>query len=248
MKIKTSFLLLAALFVLLISCKKSNNTTNDTPAKKLKYLSQVISVQGTTTTIIDYTYDNKKRLNTMKVNGSVTTYFYTENNLTSVESVTESTGYRQVTEFAYAGDILSSVAVRTYRNNVLSTQITYNYLLVGGKVTEIHHDIYVDSYTYDSNGNITKVYYSQFDTALNFTFDSKPSRYTNGFPKYVINADIDFVSPNNVATKSTGDGVQSGVGTYTYNYDAGGYPTGAVYVNPTVTYSNAKYTYLYTEL
>ncbi|MDB5005079.1 MAG: hypothetical protein JWQ34_3304 [Mucilaginibacter sp.] len=80
MKTKLHLALLIVLVVLLNACKK--NGTVEAPAKKLKYLTQVIATNGTTTTFTDYTYDDQKRLTTIKTGGGTTiTYTYNGDNV-----------------------------------------------------------------------------------------------------------------------------------------------------------------------
>jgi YD repeat-containing protein len=241
MKIKHTLTLLAIVTVLLAACKKSANNTP--PAKKLKYLTQTTAVRGTTTFIAYSTYDDKKRLSTVKAGTSTTTYSYggSDNNLVYIESVSSSPSFRETIEFTYASDgTLSSAHDVIYRNGALSSDIVYNYLVVNGRITEIHHEgIYVDKYTYDDRGNVINVYLNKYNYNNVFSFDDKPSATTNGFPRYIINSSINFASPNNVVSNKGGN-------TYTYTYDTDGYPTGAIITDPTG--ATTKTTYTYTEM
>lgn len=229
------------IIVLLTSCKKSKNT-GDTPAKKLKYLTKVISVQNGNNLVYDYSYDDQKRLSTVTSGTAVSTFAYANNKLFSVERIDPALGFREVRELAYKDGEISSIRATIYRNNVLNSDITYNYLVVGGRITESHHEnIYVDTYTYDSRGNVTKVYFSNSNITLEFTYDDKPSRFTNGIPKYGINSDIEFLSPNNQV------GRNSVATTYTYGSD--GYPTGATAVTSSGSSSTTtNISYVYAEL
>lgn len=228
------------LIVLLTACKKSKNT-GDVPAKKLKYLTQVISVQNGNTSFSDYTYDDKKRLTKVTAGTSVTTYSYNGDKLFSVERVDQSIGFRETRECTYQNGEISSLRAIIYRNNALNSDITYNFLVVGGRITESHYDIYVDTYSYDSRGNVTKVYFNKSNLSNEYSYDDKPSRFTNGMPKYGINADVEFLSPNNQVGRFNV--------TTTYTYDSDGYPTGATAVSGTGTSAvTTKYTYVYTEL
>ncbi|MGF7082054.1 hypothetical protein [Mucilaginibacter sp. UYCu711] len=237
MKIKNTFVLLATFVALLTACKKSGNNTGDTPAKKLKYLSQMTTVQGTSTIITTYTYDDKNRVSTVQNGTSTSTYSYNGNNLFSVEDLTPSTGFRQVTEYAYNNDgSISSTHARIYRNNALSNDITYTYLVVNGRITERHYDLYVDKYTYDNKGNVISFYSQQSGLTTVNTYDDKLNKYTNGF----LNPNGFSFTPNNLASSTSAIAY-----TYTYTYDADGYPTGAVIEGPPG--NTVKYTYTYTE-
>lgn len=238
MKIKSTLTLLAiSVIALLASCKKSDKTSGDTPSKKLKYLTRSTIVDGSTTSFIDYTYDTKNRLSTIKNGTATSTYTYNGNNLVSVEKVDSSPVFRETIDFTYNSDgTISSAHDVIYRNGTLSSDIVFNYLVVNGRVTEIHHEgIYVDKYTYDDRGNVTNIYLAKSSYNNVFTFDDKPSPYTNGFPKYIINSDIQYVSPNNVLSNPPAPYA------HTYTYGADGYPTGA-------TVGSTKYSYTYTEM
>ncbi len=236
MKIKNTFVLLAMLVVLLISCKKSDKSTGDTQVKKLKYLTQMTIVQGTSTSFTTYTYDDKKRVSTAKNGNSITTYSYNGNNLFSIEIANQSIGFRQVTEYAYNNDgSILSTHEKIYRNNALNSDIVYNYLVENGRITERHHEIYVDKYTYDNKGNLISFYSGQGNFTTVNTYDDKLNKYTNGFPN-----DLSF-SPNNLTSS-----ISSFTLTYTYTYDADRYPTAAVVSGPPG--NTSYYTYTYTEM
>jgi hypothetical protein len=240
MKRSNALVLLVTLIVLLTSCKKVQKA-EDTPVTKLKYLSQVTTVQSSGSSTINYTYDDKKRLSMVTAGTAVTTYTYNVNVLFSVERTDSSNGFREVRELTYKDGDIIALRARIYRNNVLNSDVTYNFLVIGGRITENHYDIYVDTYAYDSRGNVTKVYFNNTNFTLEFSYDAKPSRYTNGFPKYGINSEIEFLSPNNQVSRAN-------VAT-TYTYDADGYPVSAVAVTGTgASATTATITYKYTEL
>ena len=226
--------------VLLASCKKSNNNTENPPVKKLKYLTRSTIVQGATTRFIDYTYDDKNRVSTAKIGTTTTTYTYNGNNLFSIEAVDQSAGYRKTTEHTYNNDgSVSSTHDLVYRNNVLSSDIVYNYLIVNGRITEIHFEIYVSKRTYDDKGNLINSYSGSGNYNTVGTYDDKPNIYTNGFP----NPNGLYFSPNNLVTSS--DDFKNNL-SYTYTYDTDGYPTGAVESAPSAV--TTKYAYTYTEM
>lgn len=228
-------MLAISIIALLASCKKSDKNSDTPQSKKLKYLTQVTIVQGTTTSFTNYTYDDKNRLSTMKSGDNTTTYTYNGNNLVSIEVANSSDSFRDVTAFTYANDgTISSAHETIYRNNALSSDIVYNYLVVNGWITERHHEnIYVDKYTHDDKGNVTTFFSAVSNHTTTYTYDDKPNKCTNGFP----NPNGYSFSPNNT--------ISDGTVTYTYTYDTDGYPTGATLSGPPG--AAAKYSYTYTE-
>jgi len=225
----TVYLSLFIAFALLVSCKKSDKKADvPTPVKKLKYLTRITQVQNNTTTITDYTYDNKKRISVVKDSNGQTTYTYSGNNLFSVEVIIPSIGYRETTEYTYnTRDTVLSADVKQYTNGTLTTKLVYTYFFTNGRLTEVHHDIYVDKYIYDDRGNLISA-----DGSV--TYDDKPNIYTNGSP--TIGGFP--VSPNNVTRR--------GPAIYTYTYDDDGYPISAIETGQNI--QTTKYAYTYTEM
>jgi len=230
----TVYLSLFIAFVLLVSCKKSDKKADmSPPVKKLKYITHSTMVQGNTTTFSDCTYDDKKRLSTVKAGDNTTTYNYNGNFLFSIET-TNPTGYRKTTEHYYNDDgTLASTRDRIYRNNVLSSDNTFTYIIANGRITERHYEIFIDKFTYDNRGNPISIYSGQGGFTTESTYDDKPNVNINGAP----NPNGLYFSPNNL--------ISDGTITHTYTYDADGYPIGSVLVTPAGT---TKYAYTYTEL
>jgi YD repeat-containing protein len=235
MKIVKAFAFIVTIGICFTACKKNNNNSVvDPPVKKLKYLTQTTILQNGITSKINYTYDDRKRLATIKNGDGITTYYYSTNMLSFIETVNPTLKYRQETNFTYKDGALSSVHQKTLRDNNLVGDITYNYLVVNGKTTEIHHEIYVETYTYDGRGNVTKVHFNENNLTNEYTYDDKPNLYTNGFPKYVLQSNVNYFSNNNQLTRS-------GLPAFTYTYGADGYPVSAVA-------GAAQYSFIYTEL
>jgi hypothetical protein len=250
MKARHKLMLLTVAAVLLAACKKSGNTNAPAPTPQLKYLTQEIMVQGTSTLTTNYTYDDKKRLSTVKRGNSTTTYTYNGDNLFSVEQITTNGAnvIRNVSETTYTDGKLQTLSLKTYSNGALRLESLLNFVYNGDKLTEAHTDNgYIYFYYYDNNNNVVKMQYDSVTVTRNY--DNKKSRFANLPPAlksigYQINQP-DFFSANNIITDNNTAGDLT---TYTYNYDADGYPTGATVVHNKFTYLNAKYTYTYTEL
>lgn len=241
MKTALSLSLLIA-FALLNSCKKNDKKTDTpTPAKKLKYLTQTTGVRGNITSFTNYTYDDQKRVSTAKTGPRLTTYTYKGNNLFSQETSDPTSGYRENIEYAYNDDgTIASSHDLVYRNDQVSTDILFKYVVVNGRVTERHYQIYVDKLTYDNKGNLTNFHSGQGDFDTIITYDDKLSSYTNGFP----NPNGLLFSPNNVLSNTPSYDHASAT-TYTYSYDTDGYATGTISTTPA---GITKTSFTYTEM
>ncbi len=251
MKIKNTFVLLVMLVVLLVSCKKSDNNNGGTvqPTTKLKYLTQIIAVQGGINYFTNYAYDDNKRLSTIKKGDITTTFYYNGNILTSYEIAAGSGAHisRDVNELNYTGGQLQTISTKSYVDGNLVKEISTGYLYNGNKLTEKHVDGTVTYYYYDSDNNLIKT--ETPGLVVNYTYDKMKNKFSNlnsalkniGFQ---INQ-TDFLSPNNVVTNN--NSAANDTGTFTYNYDSDGYPTGANFEYSKNTNSNSKFTYVYTE-
>jgi hypothetical protein len=233
MKIKNLLALLIVLVVLLNACKK--NGTVETPTKKLKYLTQVIAVNGTTTTFTDYTYDDQKRLTTIKTGGTTITYTYNGDNVFSIEK-SYPDGGKEVNELAYADGKLQTMSLKNYSNNSFLNEASFGFVYNGDKLTEIHQDGHISYFYYDNN--VVKQQGEGY--AITYSYDNKKSKFAN-LPPALKNIAFqirqpEYFSQNNIISIDRG---VNGINTYTYTYDSDGYPTGA---------ANGNVKYTYTEL
>jgi len=261
MKTYRYLLLLMAIAVCLNSCKKSSTTGGGLkpPTTKLKYLVQATVVttgpailgSPVTTSFTYYTYDSKKRLNTVKNGNDLTTYAYQDDgNIYSITDVNTVDKYRTSEIFSYDGGKLKSYTSQEYSNDVLKNETTYTYVYNGDKVSELHFDIYYLLYTYDSNGNLTKIFNHSGDInySLVYTYDNKKSAFINVPVKFPMHGDNSRFSPNNQITSTT-EGLNVNVlSTTTYNYDSDGYPIAGTTSNDYASSSSSKFTYTYSTL
>ncbi|MES2429099.1 MAG: hypothetical protein V4560_19110 [Bacteroidota bacterium] len=239
MKTKHYINFFIALTLALSACKKSNSVgTTDTPVtvtqKYLVHVSTISTVPGvgsspptTSTSTTDYTYDSKKRLSKIKSGSNASTYTYNDSgDLFSIYSTSGTAGSWSTTEFTYADGKLISYNVKTFINNALTYDNTFTYVYNGDKVTELHQGLYYYLYTYDSNGNIAKVYnHGSTDYYLIYTYDNKKSRFAASPFKYPsFEPAGDRYSPNNRITSTTEGLTQNFLDSIAYTYDADGYP------------------------
>lgn len=244
-------MLVALIFALLSSCKK-NNPTNDggqTPSKK-KYLTQIIAVNGSTTTTTKYSYDAQHRLSEISSPALTDTYTYSIDGLKLIDE-SLSDGTTRTLEFAYQDGKVTTCNLTNYSNastGTKGTTVTYNFVYAGDKVSEIHYGGHVALYTYDGNNNITAIAFDK-DYTNTYSYDNKPNMFTAAAPKFafIIAGLNDRFSPNNVV-QYTGAGTGPGITTIKYNYDSDGYPISAAKTNDTASYLNTNYSYTYTEM
>jgi hypothetical protein len=262
MKAKYYFNLFIAFVLLTTACSKKDTTNpNPVPETKKKYLTRVTTVttgpaaQGSiqTTSTTDYSYDSKKRLILAKTGATATTTYayYDDGNLYTVTNSTGNTANRIVYEFTYEGGKLKSYTLKVYQNNAITTNRLYDYVYNGDKVSEIHFDIYYVLYTYDSKGNITKIFnHGDPDYSYIYEYDDKKSKFINSSFKYPTVGDIagDRFNPNNRTFRTTEGLNQNIKSTFVYTYDEDGYPTGANESADYTASSTYKYTYTYNTL
>jgi hypothetical protein len=263
MKTKLYTALLVASLLFTFACKKSNSGgSTDTPptTKPKKYLTRIITVSSipgpngtatTTTSSTYYTYDSKKRLSTVKNGDVVITYTYADDgNLYTINTMSSPTN-SSIAEFTYADGKLKQYTLKSFKGNQVQSETPYVYVYEGDKVTEIHWEIYYVKYTYDSNGNIVKVFnYGDPQFSLIYTYDNKKSMFANAPAKYPTVGDLGgrSFSNNNMVTSTTEGLNQNVLSTFTYNYDDEGYPTGAVMTASIANAITSKYTYEYSTL
>jgi len=247
----TQLTLLIALAALLNACKKNSNE-NPATTVKLKYLTQVTlidsNILGTTTTITNYTYDDKKRLISSKSGNGEIDYAYNDagNVFSTTSTSTVFTPDKHVREFTYADGKVSTAVERVYTKNNLVATNNYGYVYNGGQLTELHttgdSGAGITLYSYDSNNNIIKTDVNAGYLVTNITYDNKKSQYTN-WQQTLKNAAVSSLenrSPNNTVSITNVNGTQ----TYNYTYDGDGYPTARIL---TLSKQTVKYAYIYTE-
>jgi major membrane immunogen (membrane-anchored lipoprotein) len=256
-----SILILAAISVALIACsKKKDETGGPATGENKKYLTRVTTlITGSvadgspqTTSTTDYSYDSKKRLILAKTGTTTTSYaYYDDGNLYTVTISNGNIANRSVYEFTHEGGKLKSYRLKGYKDNVVNTNILYDYVYNGDQVSEIHFDIYYLLYTYDSKGNIVKIFsHGNPEFSYIYQYDDKKSKFTNSMFKFPTVGDIagDRSNPNNRTFRTT-EGLNPNIkSTFVYTYDADGYPTTCTESADYAASSTYKSTYTYSTL
>jgi uncharacterized protein YxjI len=255
MRAKASITFMAVICLLLCACKKGGTDAGPIPTAKLKYLTKLVAVNTgpgpnsttiTTTTTTNYTYDEQKRLKTLKSGNNVITYSYNGNNLFSIESVTGQ--IRNIYEISYEAGKVKRINRRDFNNITLTDEINYDYVYNGDKVSEIHFQVYYVLYTYDSKGNITKIFnHGSPDFEVSYTYDDKKSRWINAALRFPMVSEPagDRLSPNNVISLTNSLAPPNSTSFTTYVYDDEGYPVSSA---SGTDINGVKRTYTYTTL
>jgi YD repeat-containing protein len=228
MKIKHQLWLVPAFVVLIAACKKTGDSgNNETPTVK-KYVTEMVVVSiapgiGKVTSVTDYTYDEKKRKKTEKVDNFTFTYAYYDNDklFSSTQLVGDGNALRFYSEYTYTGTQLTRFKKITYRNNENALETTTDYVYDGNnRVTEEHSSGSLVLYTYDGNGDAVKVVETRPDGTITTT-----TTYDTNHRKITI---IKSTAIQGIPNTST-----------TYTYDSHDNITKSVIVTGTTTTTTA---------
>jgi len=234
---KQQFLFALACTALIAGCK-TDNPGPSAPPSGTKYLERAVTTEDGQSVTYHLAYDDKNRLiayNSAEENyRSKITYDGKSN---PVKFELESDGAKQVFEITYnnAGipvSALSSLTNPETPNKTMETGITYE--VANGKVNKMvftdeagNKAIYSLSYV---GNNLTRVAYAadEGELVLTWKYGNKKSAYVGARFNYLVIPDLFSVFSNeNEITESKLEipGLGSVTSTYTYQFDAAGYPT-----------------------
>lgn len=225
-------LLIVAASLLLVTCKKKSGP-DEPEVKPVKLLSRIIEVSGfpkPTTKFTIYTYDDKKRISTIKTgSSSTTTYSYHGDELFSIE--TKFGDKKNVAEVIYENGKPVSIAHKLYEGGDLKRQIKKGFIYTGDMITESHVNesgtVAQKIFNRYSGGNVVG-YDSQTDffSKKDLTYGTKKSIYYNSRLKYNISIEgFDRFSANELLSSlmKYDDGAELRQKN-TYTYDDDGFP------------------------
>jgi major membrane immunogen (membrane-anchored lipoprotein) len=225
-------LLIVAASLLLVTCKKKSGS-DEPEVKPVKLLSRIIEVSGfptPTTMFTIYTYDDKKRISTIKIGGTTTlTYSYHGDDLFSIETKVDDKKY--VAEVTYENGRPVSVAYKFYEGGDLKTQRKKGFIYTGDMITESHVNesgtVMQKIFNRYSGGNVVG-YDSQTGDLItqDLTYGTKKSIYYNSRLKYNISIEgFDRFSANDLLSSvrkyDNGEELHQ---KNTYTYDDDGFP------------------------
>ncbi|MBK1441178.1 hypothetical protein JHJ32_14360 [Parapedobacter sp. ISTM3] len=223
----------------LAGCTK-DSPRDDSPSSATKHLQRYVTTSDGESVTYILTYDTKNRL--IAYNSQEDDYrsrITYDNNDNPIRFELESTGAKQVFEITYnsAGVPLRAISVLSDLDNPdeeLETEITYE--VTGGKISKMHfadetgnEAVYTLSYM---GNNLTRVAYTASDgeLVLTWNYGNKKSAYSAARFNYLVIPDLFSVfSSENEIIQSRLEiaGLGSFTTTYTYQFDATGYPTAA---------------------
>jgi len=249
-------LLIVAASLLLATCKKKSGS-DEPEVKPVKLLSRIIEVGGfptPTTTFRIYTYDEKKRISTIKIGGTTTiTYSYHGDELFSVETKFDDKKY--VAEVTYENGRPVSVVYKLYEGGDLKTQTKKGFLYTGDKITEAHLNesgtvMQKTFYRYSGDNVVGIDTESDFVLKQDLTYGTKKSIYYNSRLKYNISIEgFDRFSANDLLSslRKYDNGAELREKN-TYTYDDDGFPVTLLkeYTNESgMSAGTYRYTYEY---
>ncbi|WP_214226094.1 hypothetical protein [Pedobacter sp. B4-66] len=225
-------LLIVAASLLMVTCRKKSGS-DEPEVKPVKLLSRIIEVSGfptPTTKFTTFTYDDKKRISTIKTgSSSTTTYTYHGNDLFSIE--TRFGDKKNVAEVTYENGRPASVAYKYYTNGDLKIQRKKGFIYTGDMITESHVNesgtVMQKIFNRYSGGNVVRNDSQTGDLITqDLTYGTKKSIYYNSRLKYNISIEgFDRFSANDLLSSvrkyDNGEELHQ---KNTFTYDDDGFP------------------------
>ncbi|MES2429098.1 MAG: hypothetical protein V4560_19105 [Bacteroidota bacterium] len=215
MKTKHYINLFIGLALALSACKKNSGGDAPAPSAVKKYLAQIdyksqVPGIGVVASSTFYTYDSKKRKQTEKAGTTTTTtYVYYDNDLlfSSNQIFGDGNALRTYTEYKYTGTLIAQTKVTNFKNNENVSEIISNYIYnSGNQLIEVDYYVgLVRTYTYDSKGDLVKIYDKQ--------------SYTNNTTEFTYDSNHRKITETQTAVANDGSGTTTTM-SYTYAYDS----------------------------
>jgi hypothetical protein len=229
---KNTVILGLMLSTALLSCEKENKNDLAIDSRE-KHLIEIKELKGTVTTITSLTYDERKRLSTIKSGKQLTTYTYTDDKLTGIDV---NDGFiHNVSEITYKYNYPFKAVTNMYLADVLKRTIDYNYIsslsqtgqiniLEIGKNTRRHY------FEYDNANIISQIEISN-RVFINYDYEygERKNAFFNASIRWPLGMEtFDRVSTNEILTiKTEASGVKHQK-SFKYVYDTDGMPLSAI--------------------
>ena len=252
---RNTLILILLTSVCLLSCKKESkqDLVMESPER---HLIQITEVKGMVTTITALSYDEKRRLSTMKTGNVLTTYSYTDDKLTAID--VNDGYYNTVSEITYRDNFPSKAISKIYTAGVLKRTLNLDYissLSQTGQINvyEIGNNTRRLYYEYE-NANITSIIEISNRVFINYDFEYgvKKNVFFNASIRWPLGIEtVDRVSTNEILKIKTESAGVKHQRSFSYVYDTDGMPLSAV-VTDTDPPSKLEYkstiTYTYKDL
>lgn len=175
-----------------------------------------------------------------------TTFIYDANNRLIKEENREDGDLDDYRTFAYTNNLVTSSTYYDVEDGSEYTT-TYKYDANNRKIEETDEDDYKNTYTYDANGNISKIE-SFYNNVVSYrqifeNYDNKPSYYSalKGLPSVYFDASKNNPGKTTYYSDRDGNGTidatPNDVIDYTYKYNSNGFPTEIKETSGTDTYT-----------
>lgn len=216
----------------LLSCTKESKDDMAIDSRE-KHLIEIKEVKGTLTTITTLTYDEKKRLSTIKSGKELTTYTYTDDKLTGIDF---NDGYiHNVSEITYKSNYPFKAATNMYLADVLKRTIDYNYISSLSQTGQIN---------ILEIGKNTRRYYFEYENAniisqieisnrvfvnYDYEYGERKNVFFNASIRWPLGMEMfDRVSTNEILTIKTEASGAKHQKSFKYVYDTDGMPLSAI--------------------
>lgn len=229
---RNALILMGLTLVSLISCEKDSSQAKVMDTRE-KHLIEIREINGMTTTVTTLSYDEKKRLSTIKTGKELTTYTYTDNQLTSIDI---NDGYvHNYSEITYKNNYPAKGTTTMYLADVLKRTLTYEYvsslsrteqtnIFETGSSTKRHYYEY-DNANIISQIDITNRVFSNYD----LEYGDKKNVFFNASIRWPLAMErFDRVSTNEILKVKTEIGGVKHQRSFSYVYDADGMPLSAI--------------------
>jgi len=220
------------------ACRLTDVTDNDEEANKVEYNSSGFVVKLTETDEDDEVY--------------TTTFIYDANNRLIKEESRENGQLDDYTTYEYTNNLITTSKYYDADGTLEDTEV-YKYD-GNNRIVEISDDSnYKTTFTYDANGNVTKVESFDLnrltDRQVYENYDDKPTALSAVKGLFFGYAGVSKNNPGKATYyyDADGDGVldtsPSGITTYTYKYNNNGYPTQIIETDEDNDTYTTNYTY-----
>ncbi|MBC7565894.1 MAG: hypothetical protein H7223_02915 [Pedobacter sp.] len=216
----------------LLSCTKESEKGMALNTSE-RHLVKITEVNGMTTTITTLTYNEKRQLSTIKTGSELTTYFYTDDKLTSMDV---NDGYlNTVSEITYKDNYPSKGVTKIYTAGVLKRTLNLDYISSLSQTGQIN--------IFETGSNTRRHYY-EYDNAniiseveianrafINYDFEygEKKNVFFNASIRWPLAIEkFDRVSTNEILTIKTESRGVKHQRSFSYVYDTDGMPLSAV--------------------
>lgn len=240
-------LLIILICIAAISCKKEKSSQ---PSKEisLKLLSKIIETKGTKILTTSLTYDEKKRISSIKSEKETLSFTYDNDDLITITR--DNGNQKRVTKITYLAHKPVS-AIQNYVPDILGEPYLFEYQTDGDRVTSfdlgLAHNLRNYRMEFKDKNLIRFTNPSVYDNE--FIYGTKKSIYYNSRLKNVIDLGLSLMVSENdlIKIKIYNNGFLDEEITYSYSYDENGFPLTAKVQskisNGTITESDVKYEY-----